>query len=224
MATCATCGTASAEAQCPSCGASMVVQAADPFADPFASPAPLTAPTRSEASGLAAVGPGLVTGRDAGTDLLPGASKKPLREIAGAAALLVFLIIVVVGFFPRIFGGFSNEPILNTFDAGTCFVIDGPSEISEESCDDPHDAEVIGFVDWIGEDEYPGWEPLEDWASVNCITVFRQYVGIDESESSLTLGLYYPTATSWPAGDRRAVCAIQFTEGPESGSVRDSRR
>lgn len=169
-------------------------------------------------------GRGPVTGRPAGSEILPKRSSVPIKEMAGGVALLIFLVVIGIGLYPRIFGGFSNLPAINDFGAGTCFVIEGPGNFSDTPCAVPHDGEVVGAGDWTGIPDYPGAADLETWANMVCIEQFTQFVGIDPDASELDLGVLYPSPSSWQEGDRRAICAVQFTDGPESGSVGGSNR
>ena len=202
------------------------VLAADPFAaDPFDGAGGRAAkPPRPPPSPSTVTGRGPVTGRPAGSELIPRRSQVPVKELLGAAALLIFLAVLGVGLFPRIFGGFSNVPAINDFAAGTCFIIEGPGIFSDIPCSAPHDGEVVGWADWDGTGDYPGSSVLEDWANASCIERFTEFVGIDPDSSILALGVLYPSESSWNNGDRRAICAVQFSDIPEIGSVRQSLR
>lgn len=227
MATnCGTCGTATTAATCPGCGATVAPLAADPFAaDPFAGPrfdSPSTPPRQPAQPTITGRGP--VTGRPVGSELLPKKAKGPIKEIAGGIALLVFLAVIGIGLFPRIFGDFSKLPEINAFAAGTCFIIDGPGIFSATACSNPHDGEVVGGADWESAEDYPGTDVLEGWANSACIGQFAEFVGIEPDSSDLNLGVLYPSKSSWQEGDRRAVCAVRFPDAPETGSVGQSGR
>ena len=203
---------------------------ADPFAtDSTAPPFRPTAPPPGSRTATAdqattddskATGRGPVTGRQAGTDLIPNRADLPVKEILGGVALLVFLGIIGLGFFPTIFGGFSNLPAINSFNPGTCFIVDGPGDFSSEPCERSHDGEVVGRQDWTGSDDYPGPEELGVWADQHCQAQFREFVGIDVDDSSLDLQLLYPSFSSWAEGDRRAICVVQYFSIPTTGSVK----
>jgi hypothetical protein len=227
MATnCGTCATATTATTCPSCGAPVSLLAADPFAaDPSASPRPDSPPVPAARPAPSTItGRGPVTGRPVGSEILPKKGKGPIKEIAGGIALLVFLAVIAIGLFPRIFGDFSKLPAINDFSAGTCYIIDGPGIFSQTACSNPHDGEVVGGADREGAEDYPGTDVLEDWANTTCVGQFVDFVGIEPDSSDLNLGVLYPSESSWQEGDRRAVCAVQFPDAPETGSVGQSRR
>lgn len=165
-----------------------------------------------------------MTGRPAGSGVLPKKKTAPVREILGGVALLIFLVVIGIGLFPRILGGFSNLPAINEFTPGTCFVVEGSGTFSDTPCLVPHDGEVVGSGDWSEGDDYPGASQLEDWANVVCVEQFTTFVGIDPGDSELDLGILYPSPSSWEEGDRRAICAVQFLDLPETGTVAASRR
>lgn len=223
---CGACETATTAATCPNCGATVAPLAADPFAaDPFASPRQDSPPIPAARPIPPTVtGRGPVTGRPVGSELLPRKGKSPIKEIAGGIALLVFLAVIGIGLFPRIFGDFSKLPEINSFAAGTCFIIDGPGMFSQTACSNPHDGEVVGVADWEGAEDYPGMDVLEGWANTACRGRFADFVGVESDSSELNLGVLYPSESSWQEGDRRAVCAVQFPDAPETGSVGKSRR
>ena len=214
---CGTCGTTTTEPTCPKCGATLALPA-DPFAAGAAPIPPITrdvpVPTPATRTGR-----GPVTGRPAGSETLPRKAALPIKEIAGGVALLVFLVVIGIGLYPRIFGGFSKLPAINDFTAGTCFVIEGPGTFADTPCSVPHDGEVVGAADWTGDKDYPGATELENWANAACIEQFTQFVGTSPDTSDLDLGVLYPSPSSWKEGDRRAICAVQFADTPESGSV-----
>lgn len=228
---CGTCGTTTTEPTCPKCGATVSASLpADPFSsDPFTpatppaanppTPPPPSPSAPSSSSPSTVTGRGPVTGRPAGSGVLPRKKAAPIKEIAGGVALLIFLTVIGIGLFPRILGGFSNLPAINDFAAGTCFVVEGSGTFSDTPCSVPHDGEVVGSGDWTGADDYPGAAQLEDWANIVCIDQFTAFVGVDPEGSELDLGILYPSPSSWDEGDRRAICAVQFLDLPATGSV-----
>lgn len=180
-------------------------------------PTPPAADHRATRGGLT-TGRGPVTGRPVGSDLIPKRSDLPIKEILGGVALLVFLGIIGLGFFPAIFGGFSNLPAINSFEQGTCYIVDGPGDFSATPCEQPHDGEVVGQQDWTESDDYPGPDELNTWADQHCQAQFLDFVGVTVEASSLDLRLLYPSIASWQEGDRRAICVVQFSV-PTTGSI-----
>lgn len=136
--------------------------------------------------------------------------------------LVVFGWIIVRGWFPNLFAA-TSTPAVNDLVVGDCYV-DAAGEPSHTDCSTPHDGEVFGVGTWNGGDAYPGQDVVARWASDLCAVSFEPYIGISLDDTGLSPGVLYPSADTWDAGDRRAVCVVADPEGRSSGSLAGSGR
>ena len=110
---------------------------------------------------------------------------------------------------------------------GTCF--DQPQDLAAVTdvpvvnCDDPHDNEVIGFVE-VARSSFPGAEVIGDLAFVRCVLALEAYAGVDYADSPLDVGWIGPTEESWDIGDREIICFAFDARGDKlAGSVAADR-
>jgi hypothetical protein len=107
--------------------------------------------------------------------------------------------------------GQGRSALVDTFDLveGDCFQqrAEGATKVTRLACARPHDNEVTGFHELVG-DQYPGRAGMAEAAEGPCEAVFASYVGAPSDESSLqSAALYFPTEEGWATGDRRVLCA-----------------
>jgi hypothetical protein len=107
--------------------------------------------------------------------------------------------------------GQGRSALVETFDLveGDCFQqrAEGAVKVAKLDCARPHDNEVTGFHELVG-DQYPGRAAMVEAAETPCATIFASYVGAASDKSSLqSAALYFPTEQGWAGGDRRVVCA-----------------
>lgn len=91
------------------------------------------------------------------------------------------------------------------------------------SCTKPHDLEVFSHFAIKG-DEYPSVETIVSDAAARCAKSFTKFVGVDFGISALDFLYYYPTQSSWAAGDRMVDCAIFDPDGKTTGSLKHAGR
>lgn len=97
------------------------------------------------------------------------------------------------------------------------------TEIPAVDCDQPHQSEVFAEVP-IDSGDYPGIDAVTNQAQQDCMAEFARFVGVDFAASTLNFHYYYPTASSWSAGDRSIYCVVfdpgVATEGSLQGVAR----
>lgn len=91
------------------------------------------------------------------------------------------------------------------------------------SCTEPHDLQVYAHFLLVG-DEYPSVATIVSDAAVRCGRYFTQFVGVDFGISALDFVYYYPTESSWAAGDRTVDCAIFDPDGKVTGTLKYANR
>lgn len=99
------------------------------------------------------------------------------------------------------------------------------SSVELVPCDEPHGAEVFFLTDHSG-GLFPGEAALNAFGETACISVFRQYVGIDYDESEIYAFSMTPTLESWTQrNDREVICALRYLGDEQiTGSLRGARR
>ena len=112
-------------------------------------------------------------------------------------------------------GGDGSAPAVSVLEltVGTCLNdVDQPlgqdlTEVPAVPCDEPHQSEVYAEVP-VDEADYPGVDAVVQRAQRECIDEFGQFVGLEFAASELNFHYYYPTGSSWAAGDRSIYCVI----------------
>jgi uncharacterized protein YgiM (DUF1202 family) len=102
--------------------------------------------------------------------------------------------------------------------AGECFYFVGQpnavtnaqpqTQVDQVPCDGPHPFETVAVLTYPGglSDPYPGNETINAYASTQCATQYSTYT--QGTSLSLTSSYTYPSAASWPTGDRTVVCYL----------------
>lgn len=108
--------------------------------------------------------------------------------------------------------------------AGMCFNggVADLENFAVVECAEPHDSEVYAVFDTPDADAYPGPEALVALAGDRCGAAFETFVGVPYGEADLTVGLAYPSETTWAAGDRVILCTVRATSGQLTGSAEGS--
>lgn len=91
------------------------------------------------------------------------------------------------------------------------------------ACDEPHDLEVFGHFA-LKDGPYPSVESIVNDAASRCADSFTKFVGVDFGISALDFIYYYPTESSWAAGDRMVDCAIFDPDGKTVGTLASANR
>jgi len=81
------------------------------------------------------------------------------------------------------------------------------AEVPEVSCSEPHDSELYAILT-VDDGAYPGADRLIEQGQSYCQESFSSFVGIDFRSSLLDFYFYYPTPSSWAAGDRLVYCMV----------------
>ena len=90
-------------------------------------------------------------------------------------------------------------------------------------CSEPHDLQVFSNFTLTG-DEYPSVATIVSDAAARCGRSFTKFVGVDFGISALDFVYYYPTESSWAAGDRTVDCAIFDPDGKTTGTLKLANR
>jgi len=112
-----------------------------------------------------------------------------------------------------------------TADVGACVnTADLQGDITDIvtlSCDESHDAQLVGKFD-MEDGDWPGDDAVQTAATEQCVPLFDDFVGAEYSSSSLYLNYVGPSEGTWTnAGDREVLCfayADEATTGSWEGS------
>lgn len=136
-----------------------------------------------------------------------------LLSLCGVCAVAALALPQLQELFSGLGGGTTS-----VFDLaiGDCFQDneDGGDDLIEElqvvPCDEAHDNEVFGIVDYpAGSGEpFPAEDDLDTYTDEQCEVAFESYVGLPYAESELYYFPIQPTAETWADGDREIVCAL----------------
>jgi hypothetical protein len=99
------------------------------------------------------------------------------------------------------------------------------SRVDAIACRLPHQAEVFlrGQVAGGRDAAFPGVRPLRQEAQGQCRQAFEPFVGVPWTRSELDIAALWPSADSWPTGDRLVVCVVFRIDGqPLERSARGS--
>jgi hypothetical protein len=117
---------------------------------------------------------------------------------------------------------------LGDLDVGDCLAESpGAETFSVETvpCSEPHSHEVYASVNLPeGDDEFPGYQAIDEQADELCTAQFEGFVGLPYGESQLDIRFITPSEESWLGGDRIVYCAVYDPAGEVSGSLRSAER
>jgi hypothetical protein len=109
------------------------------------------------------------------------------------------------------------------FPAGTCAYLkklQSGSTLVRESCQKPHQYEVVGSFQNAFNGPYTDVERRNEI----CAQVFRPYVGTAIYETTYRPMMYFPSVATWKLGNRSLVCLVGVNEGRlKPGSVKGTR-
>lgn len=91
------------------------------------------------------------------------------------------------------------------------------------ACSEPHDLEVFSHFA-LKDGPYPSVESIVSDAAARCAKSFTRFVGVDFGISALDFIYYYPTESSWAAGDRMVDCAVFDPDGKTIGTLKNAQR
>jgi len=100
-------------------------------------------------------------------------------------------------------------------------------------CEQPHRNEIFDRITYRGDSgrpasrgaPYPGETAVRIMAEQACYSRFETWMGLPWTASDFDIETWYPSATSWTAGDRSITCtAMEFRGRPTKGSVRGAKR
>jgi len=121
-----------------------------------------------------------------------------------------------------------SAPVLG-LEVGTCVNdADTPlsadiAEVPSVSCQEPHDSELYALIS-VADVSYPVADQLIEQGQGSCQSEFGDFVGIDFRSSLLDFYFYYPTPSSWAAGDRLIYCMV-FDPGMQvKGTLEGAKR
>jgi len=141
-----------------------------------------------------------------------------LRRLIG---IPIFLVIAAVGWIAN-YGTTVAEDLVT----GDCFVMPAAEEferLDTESCDAPHDGQIIGVVNIPGPALWPDIDALDPyWFDVMDACQERFNVGLIRTEAlpaDLEMFFFFPTPEGWQAGDRESLCYIYSTGGLDGSFV-----
>lgn len=95
-------------------------------------------------------------------------------------------------------------------------------------CEQPHRNEIFGRFPYRLEGgkaagasvPYPGEGTLRTQAEARCFEQFEPWMGVPWTESDYDIESFYPSADSWPKGDRTITCTVVEFQGKRTtGSV-----
>ncbi len=131
--------------------------------------------------------------------------------------LLIPLVIVLAGVGFWVTQGTTSAEDLK---AGDCFVMPAADEeferLNTESCDSPHDGQIIAEVELDGPNEYPS-ETSDYWQSVfnACAQQADSLLTrLDELPADTELNFFSPVEQGWERmGDRKSLCYVHSPGG-----------
>lgn len=85
-------------------------------------------------------------------------------------------------------------------------------------CAEPHDSEIY-YSHVMTQSTYPGTTETTEEADVACAAAFEDFIGIPYADSELYLSYFYPTETTWAAGDRETLCLVYDRDSKTTGSL-----
>jgi hypothetical protein len=87
-------------------------------------------------------------------------------------------------------------------------------------CSDPHTHEVIysTTTGYGPADEHPG-DGFSTEVERLCSSAFRDYIGVDWTDSKVSAIRYLPDTIEWEEGDRYTACVVELSD-PEGGATR----
>ena len=178
----------------------------------------------------------------------PSAGPTPSRRTGLLVMLFVIVLLIVAGIVWAVVSAVGNHPdrdasgafiesgrlSVNDLRMGDCFQQPGDPTVQTEAgfvdavpCAQPHDAEVFAEESLPEPEgaEYPGEEAAFTAGADACLDDFEGFIGIPLANSVHDVFLFIPSEDTWPAGDRRVVCAVYDPEGAAlTGSLEGSRR
>lgn len=134
-------------------------------------------------------------------------------------------------------GGKSGQVSVSVFTVrpGQCFVSPTTvhaelSKLSRTPCSRPHNQEAYAIVGYQSPDgkptsDYPGSDPLTQFATGACAQRFGSYVGVNYLDSKLYYTYLLPSPRGWQAADdHNVICFVTTAGGTLTSSVKGSKK
>jgi hypothetical protein len=147
----------------------------------------------------------------------------------GITVMTVAILVIAVGVSAIITHGFRTKtrvayqvPAVFTLQPGQCFN-SGHNDINLtlRPCSTPHEAEVFATFPVIGS-SWPGDAALQAEAQSGCTARISGYMNPGLAATSLDQEYIYPDKVAWAGGVRTIICDVRSSDGPITGSVRQS--
>lgn len=155
------------------------------------------------------------------------------RTLATGLSMVAFVVLAGCSSLSGTLGS-STEPTapqsVNVMDLEVGACLNEPAELSDIEdvtrvpCAEPHDLEAYHSFDLEG-DELPDDETLSKRAEDGCLDgPWDDFVGIAYEQSDMYLVTFFPSADSWPDGDREVLCLLKEPNVKLTGTMRGSAR
>jgi hypothetical protein len=147
----------------------------------------------------------------------------------GITAMIVAILVIAVGVSAVITHGFRTKtrvayrvPAVFRLQPGQCFN-SGHNDINLtlRPCSTPHEAEVFATFPVIGS-TWPGDAALQAEAQTGCTVRISGYMNPELATTALDQEYIYPDKVAWLGGVRTIICDVRSSDGPITGSVRQS--
>jgi hypothetical protein len=157
-------------------------------------------------------------------------SEPPRRVSAlGITAVIVVVLAVAAGAYVVATHHFRQKTELTyhvaavfNLQQGDCFNSDQNGlGVTVRACSTPHDAEVFATFP-LAASSWPGVDAVQAQAQDGCSARVASYMNPELVQNALAQESIYPDEQTWQAGVRTVVCAVRSTDGPITGSVRQT--
>ena len=143
---------------------------------------------------------------------------------AGNLIRIVIIGVVAIGAVGAIL--FRDRLSSNAQDTqvGDCIEVPAEGEftsLQHRPCTEPHDGEVYYETKYPDQDKLPTAAEFDAFFQRECLTSrFEGYTGLSYDDAAAIEAVYfYPTADSWPKGDREIVCILAPAGGGKDRRV-----
>ncbi len=191
---------------------------------------PPQVPSSASLAGSAGTVPGGAVGIEGWVAAPPAPRSGRRFPLSLVIGVVVIAAVVVAGLI-----GDSSSGNVGDLHVGDCFddpIAAGGSgnevqDVQHHPCSEPHQFEVFASFEFPADKgaAFPGDSGFDTFVNEQCDPAFTAFVGIPETDSSLTWAVYQPLETGWDAGDREITCFLQERDlAVLTGSVRGSHR
>ncbi len=134
-------------------------------------------------------------------------------------SLVIGVVVIVAVVVAGLIGRDSSSGNVSDLHVGDCFddpIAAGGSgnevqDVQHHPCSEAHQFEVFASFEFPGDKgaAFPGDSGFDAFVNEQCDPAFTSFVGIPETDSSLTWAAYQPLEAGWDAGDREITCFLQ---------------